>query len=332
MITFGKSGLSSQSTNSRRSLLYVDINYFTGGTWSNTAYTYNVSGYTVDSSANGSVLTNFYCNTGVTLQVLLTGDTIVQSWMSGSTLVVDTIPTGTTTGVTFILTGTTISEIQNVTTGETFETYPWAVYIPNGADINSYLTTNSKVYENDIIRKEAEWAALEPKTRTILGPNGSPIQVPILKSEIVKPTIPDSEEMLSDTLLNLDSIKRLLSLLTNDLISHTGITQQHINDLTVINDCYKIDTAYKTGAVFSFDLKLWEVVQGHTSQADWYPPTTPALYKLKTPAGTVVEWIQPLGAQDAYQIDDKVLHNGFTWISTVNDNVWEPGVYGWNQL
>ena len=29
---------------------------------------------------------------------------------------------------------------------------------------------------------------------------------------------------------------------------------------------------------------------------------------------------------------DKVTHNGATWISTVDNNVWEPGVYGRDEV
>jgi hypothetical protein len=43
-------------------------------------------------------------------------------------------------------------------------------------------------------------------------------------------------------------------------------------------------------------------------------------------------WIQPTGAHDAYSLGDRVTHNGFTWESTVNNNVWAPGVYGWIQV
>jgi len=46
----------------------------------------------------------------------------------------------------------------------------------------------------------------------------------------------------------------------------------------------------------------------------------------------VAEWRQPTGAQDAYHNGDKVTHNGSTWISTIDNNVWEPGVYGWNKV
>jgi hypothetical protein len=41
------------------------------------------------------------------------------------------------------------------------------------------------------------------------------------------------------------------------------------------------------------------------------------------------EWVQPLGASDAYSTGDIVSHNDYYYISTVDANVWEPGVYGW---
>lgn len=74
---------------------------------------------------------------------------------------------------------------------------------------------------------------------------------------------------------------------------------------------------------------LYKVVQAHTTQSDWTPDITPALWKLYTPEGVIAEWKQPAGAHDAYQIGDKVTWEGQTWECTVANNVWEPGVYGW---
>lgn len=42
------------------------------------------------------------------------------------------------------------------------------------------------------------------------------------------------------------------------------------------------------------------------------------------------EWIQPSGATDAYAKGSQVTHNGKHWTSTVDANVWEPGVANWN--
>ena len=47
--------------------------------------------------------------------------------------------------------------------------------------------------------------------------------------------------------------------------------------------------------------------------------------------GGVPMWVQPTGAHDAYKKGDQVSHDGDTWTSTVDGNVWEPGVYGWTK-
>lgn len=45
----------------------------------------------------------------------------------------------------------------------------------------------------------------------------------------------------------------------------------------------------------------------------------------------IAEWVQPTGAHDAYALDTEVAHNEKTWVSAVDSNVWEPGVYGWKE-
>lgn len=42
-----------------------------------------------------------------------------------------------------------------------------------------------------------------------------------------------------------------------------------------------------------------------------------------------VQWVQPSGAHDAYRIGSYVRHDGKEWVSTIEANVWEPGVHGW---
>ena len=79
----------------------------------------------------------------------------------------------------------------------------------------------------------------------------------------------------------------------------------------------------------------YQAVQAHTSQLDWTPPTTPALWKVYTPEGTIAEWVQPTGAQDAYNpVGVQVWWDAgagiHLWTSNTPDNVWEPGVFGWD--
>ncbi len=89
---------------------------------------------------------------------------------------------------------------------------------------------------------------------------------------------------------------------------------------------------YVLGNLRTYEDKLYKCVQPHTSQSDWTPDVTPALWaKAGDPAEEWPEWSQPIGAQDAYMSGDKVSHNDGHWISNTDNNVWEPGVYGWNQ-
>ena len=74
--------------------------------------------------------------------------------------------------------------------------------------------------------------------------------------------------------------------------------------------------------------EVWRCVQGHRTQADWTPDLVPALW-TKVSLDEWPEWVQPIGASDAYEQGAKVAHNGSHWVSDVNANVWEPGVYGW---
>ena len=78
--------------------------------------------------------------------------------------------------------------------------------------------------------------------------------------------------------------------------------------------------------------KLYRVVQTHTSQQDWSPANTPALFTEVAKPGEIPEWNQPTGAQDAYMKGDKVRHNDKVWQSNTDNNVWEPGIYGWDEV
>lgn len=50
------------------------------------------------------------------------------------------------------------------------------------------------------------------------------------------------------------------------------------------------------------------------------------------PTPTAKAWVQPTGAHDAYKKGDKVLYNNKTWESTMDANVWAPGVAGWREI
>ena len=90
--------------------------------------------------------------------------------------------------------------------------------------------------------------------------------------------------------------------------------------------------AYTVGQIRRYNGTLYKCGQAHTSQADWTPDTASSLWsKTSDPAEEWPEWSQPVGAHDAYSKGAKVSHKEKHWISTVDSNVWEPGVYGWEE-
>ena len=90
---------------------------------------------------------------------------------------------------------------------------------------------------------------------------------------------------------------------------------------------------YTAGFKVQYNGTLYKVLTAHTSQDDWTPDAAPSLFaKVLIPDETVVpEWEQP-DSTNPYNAGDKVTHNGKTWVSDVDNNVWEPGVYGWSEV
>ena len=90
--------------------------------------------------------------------------------------------------------------------------------------------------------------------------------------------------------------------------------------------------AYAADARIRYGDSLYRVVQAHTSQADWTPDQTPALF-VKVSLAEWPEWVQPTGVHDAYNTGDKVTYNGEHYVSLIDGNTWSPDAYpdGWEK-
>lgn len=110
------------------------------------------------------------------------------------------------------------------------------------------------------------------------------------------------------------------------------LTDEQAEMVTNMYPEWAVDISYTAGERVQYNSKLYRCVQAHTSQEGWEPATTPALWTRTAKEDEILDWVQPTGVQDAYNKNDKVKHNGSTWISNVDANVWEPGVYGWDEL
>ena len=129
-------------------------------------------------------------------------------------------------------------------------------------------------------------------------------------------------------------IRRALEL----LVQAAPLTERDTLALADLHEAWAPGVKYAAGHVVKYgedgngDAVLYTILQAHTSAENWPPGGTPALYKRIgfTETGVPV-WVQPLGATDAYAKGDTVSHKGAIWVSDINANVWEPGVYGWSK-
>lgn len=84
------------------------------------------------------------------------------------------------------------------------------------------------------------------------------------------------------------------------------------------------------GEIVCYGGALYKVIIPHTAQADWVPSEAVSLF-TKVSIAEYPDWVQPTGAHDAYSKGDKVTYDGKHWVSTADANVWQPGVYGWEE-
>lgn len=116
------------------------------------------------------------------------------------------------------------------------------------------------------------------------------------------------------------------------LIEHLAVRLDDETALTGVElfPTWVVGKAYAVSDRVQYNGTLYKCVQAHTSQENWTPDATPALWVVVT-VEEWPEWVQPAGSHDAYAKDSKVTHNGEKWISSYDANIWEPGVYGWTK-
>ena len=119
-------------------------------------------------------------------------------------------------------------------------------------------------------------------------------------------------------------LRNLIEQLAVTLDDETALTGVELFPTWVVGKAYAVSERVQHGGT------LYKCVQAHTSQADWTPGATPALWVVVS-IDEYPEWVQPLGATDAYKKGDIVSYNGKLYRSTIDGNVWSPEAYpaGW---
>ncbi len=88
----------------------------------------------------------------------------------------------------------------------------------------------------------------------------------------------------------------------------------------------------KKGTILMDEGNLYRSIHDVGAGQNTKPSTTPSMWTpISDPTQEYPDWVQPIGAHDAYERGAKVSHNKKHWVSTLENNVYEPGVYGWEE-
>ena len=111
-----------------------------------------------------------------------------------------------------------------------------------------------------------------------------------------------------------------------------ALTDEQALEAAALNPLWDGGAQYDAGERVRFGGALYKCVQAHAAQPDWTPTAAPCLWAkvLTSDTGAPLPWEQP-ESTNPYMKGDKVTHAGKTWVSTIDNNVWEPGVYGWEE-
>ena len=122
------------------------------------------------------------------------------------------------------------------------------------------------------------------------------------------------------------------------------LTDDEAMEIATVYPEWKSGVAYKAYEIVTYgenevgDPQLYRCVQSHTSQDDWTPDVTPALWTaIGLAPDDVPIWSQPTGAHDAYNTGDKVHYpdaSGPVYESLIDGNIYSPETYpaGWKEV
>ena len=114
------------------------------------------------------------------------------------------------------------------------------------------------------------------------------------------------------------------------------LTDEQALAAPVLFPVWQAEVEYKTGDRVRYEDKLYKVIQGHNSQIGWEPVAAASLFAsllVDEESGKILEWVQP-DSTNPYFIGDKVIFEGVTYESLIDNNVWSPADYpaGWSEI
>ena len=112
---------------------------------------------------------------------------------------------------------------------------------------------------------------------------------------------------------------------------------EQLDDVTIAENAelfpvWDLNWTGRAGSIVQDEGALYRSIHDVGAGQNTKPSTTPSMWtRIGDPGDEWPQWIQPIGAHDAYEKGAKVTHAGKRWVSAVDSNVWEPGIYGWTE-
>lgn len=134
----------------------------------------------------------------------------------------------------------------------------------------------------------------------------------------------------ADALAQLEGAVAVAAVQAGPMVKSGELTDRELTALAPLFPAWAPGLAVAVGDLYSYGSDVVECLQAHTTQADWTPPATPALWRVHRGAGEVEPWTQP-DSTNPYMRGDRVTFEGGTYSSTIDHNVWSPAGYppGW---
>ncbi|MGV3060622.1 carbohydrate-binding protein [Streptococcus hyovaginalis] len=212
----------------------------------------------------------------------------------------------------------------------------------------SYATYSEKVVGNQMDKTETELVELAREAHFKSEYADRAMAESVQKIDDLEQSIKQNKTLNAELREQLDFAGTKIDQLDNKMtafqrlfVTAVELTDEQKTEIVAQYPDYGVGVTYQPGQVVAYEGTLYEVVQGHTSQADWKPSETASLYKLflnptiTTDDGEVVdvvnEFVQPAGAHDAYKKGDRVTFGGKVYASAIDNNVYSPTAYpaGW---
>ena len=136
--------------------------------------------------------------------------------------------------------------------------------------------------------------------------------------------------MRNDILEQAKAIRGSMNKVTSTLTDEQAIEVKELYQL------WEVDTAYIVGDVRRHDDKLFRCLQAHTSQADWTPDASPALWVEIAPVGEYREIKANMLPTEAFALDEIGWWQSEDnlYRSLIAANVYTPDAYpaGWEKV